>query len=168
MTTAATLKRAAAACAMFLSACSSFDDSWPRREGAPDLARMEAAHTEAGGERDVRAISWVPLVALHVESFGDADALLREGATYEEADAYGPLVFAGDLERLHYTDDQELYERQQSSHFAWGLWQRHESDVKTAGGWRVETRSSLLWGLLSWPEMVYYEEAPSSVVRAGG
>lgn len=159
---------AGAIAALFLSACSTFDDSWPQRDGLPDVAALEKARA-ADPEKDetVGAIAWVPLINLQGEMYGPSDPHLAAGTSYADFDAYGPLFFAGDMEQFHYGDGQELYEREQETHVAWGLWQRKRNDVKVPSGWRVETEASLLWGLLSWPDVYYMPEAPETVRNAG-
>jgi len=155
---------AVATAALFSSACSTFDDSWPQRDGLPDLAALEAAR-ESEPEKDetVGGISWVPLINMQGELYGPADPHLAQGTTFTDFDAYGPLFFAGDVEQFHYGDDQQLYEREQETHVAWGLWQRKRNDVRVPSGWRVETRATLLWGLLSWPDVYYTPRAPKTV-----
>ena len=153
--------------ALFLSACSTYDDAWPQRDGLPDLAALEQVRADDPDQDDsVGAFAWIPLVNLQGEIYGPSKPHLAAGTSYTDFDAYGPLFFAGDVEKFHYGQGKELYEREQQTHAAWGLWQRKRNDVKVPSGWRVETEASLLWGLLSWPDVYYVTDAPATVRAA--
>lgn len=153
--------------ALSLAACSTYDDSWPQRDGLPDLVALEKVRAEDPDKDDtVGAVAWVPLISMQGEIYGESDPHLAEGTSYVDFDAYGPLFFAGDVEKFHYGEGNELYEREQETHAAWGLWKRTRNDVRVPSGWRVETEASLLWGLLSWPDVYYVTDAPGTVQPA--
>ena len=154
---------AGAALALFFASCSTYPDSWPESDGSPDLALLEQQRRDVDSDKPISGVSWLPLVRLHGERYGPSKPGLPEGTTYSELYGYGPLLFAGAVHKRHYDEAKALFERGCETYALWGLWQQRRTDVRVPSGWRVEAESSLLFGLLRWPDSYYVDDAPQGI-----
>ena len=57
-----------------------------------------------------------------------------------------------------YDEEGKLYEQLDHTSALWGLWWSKDTRVRVPTGWRVESESSLLFGLLRWPSSYYVDD----------
>jgi hypothetical protein len=143
------------------TSCTLGNHTFENRKGVlPDVVKMSADHQELPLEDDsLVEISWLPLWSLDGQGFEESDAEFRDGMTYFRGRGMGPLFFVACSESYHYDRDLVLYEKQDDASLLWGLWGHRENVVRVPSGWRVATRSSLLFGLLNWPDMYYMDQS---------
>src|SRR5690606_29449123 len=125
----------------------------------PDVRALEAARQvevdkrkNNGGLGDV---SWFPLLAMNAEIYNVKKSPWPPGRGYAEFDAYGPLFMFVSAEACSYDEQLQLYERSHDAQYLWGLIRTERNDVRVPSGWRVDTETSLLFGLLRWPNEYY-------------
>jgi len=148
-----------------LASCVTQNHKFADRHGQlPDIQALAAArqlevekHKNNGGLGDV---SWFPLLAMNAEIYNVKSPPWPAGTGYAEFDAYGPLFMFVDAEACSYDEQQKLYERNHDAQYLWGLYRSERNDVRVPSGWRVDTETSLLFGLLRWPNEFYVKTLP--------
>ena len=151
--------------AFLTAACSNYDFAAARRpDGSYDLPKL-VADLEASGEESLTGGTWLPLLHLDVESFERADNL-EGGYELVHVDAYGPLFFAGGIERRLYTPKLQQVEADERDWLALGLlyWSR-DNEVASLAGPRHERERRVL--LLFGKEHVHYWPTPAESPAAG-
>lgn len=149
-----------------LSSCATSNYRFAARDGLPpDVEVLENARREHAGVSGRKGnglgdVSWVPLIAMNAEIYNVSNPTMPKGTGYAAFDAYGPLFFIVDAETFHYDEQQRLYERSEDSSYLWGLFRTERNDVRVPSGWRVDTETSLLFGLLRWPAEYYMSNLP--------
>ncbi|MFT5081073.1 MAG: hypothetical protein ACJAZ8_000612 [Planctomycetota bacterium] len=127
----------------------------------PNIGQLEEARlatTAESAELGLLDMTWIPLVTMRIKRYGASEPLMPDGSTLSEIEAYGPLVMVGHHEEWLFDDKSDLYEQREQSSLLWGLWSSWSTKVRVTTGWRVESRQSLLWGLLGWPSTFYTSE----------
>lgn len=158
----------AVASALFLAlaSCSTNNYSFADRDGLPpnvgvlEQARQELAVVPGKTESGLGDVSWFPLMALNAEIYNVSDPQMPKGTGYTGLNAYGPLFMFVDVETYQYDEQQRLYERAEGSSYLWGLMRSQRNDVRVPSGWRVDTETSILFGLLRWPDDYYTTNLP--------
>lgn len=100
---------------------------------------------------------WLPLLTMQFKEYGPSDPLLLAGSTLTEMEAYGPMVMFSGIDRWSFDEQGQLYERYEGSNALW-LWENQETRVRVPSGWRIDSETSLLLGLLHWSTTVYVSE----------
>jgi len=135
-----------------------------RGDAPPDVQALERAREqrmELGGKQETLGeASWLPLVAIHGQFYGSPDAEMRKGTRHSELDGYGPIFMFSSSATRHYDEEQRLYERSEASGYVWGLFSSRSNHVRVPGGWRVESDTRALFGLLRWPSVNYVDKDP--------
>jgi len=149
-----------------LLSCSTTNYSFAGRDGLPpnievlEQARQELESVPGKTGSGLGDISWLPLIAMSAEIYNVADHQMPKGTGYAAFDAYGPLFMFVASETFQYDEQQRLYERNEDSSYLWGLVRSERNDVRVPSGWRVDTETSILFGLLRWPAEYYMSNLP--------
>lgn len=156
----------AVAVLLSLASCSTNNYSFAARDGLPpnvevlEQARQELASAPGSKNNGLGDISWLPLIAMNAEVYNTAHPQMPKGTRYAEFDAFGPLFMFVDAETYQYDEQQRLYERGEDASYLWGLVRSERNDVRVPSGWRVDTETSVLFGLLRWPAEYYMSNLP--------
>ena len=134
-----------------------------RNGGLPHVKALETARQaelEKNNKGGLGDVMWLPLLTMKAEIYNEPSAVWPKGTGYADYDAYGPLFMFADSDVCHYDEQQRLYERNLASQYLWGLYKSEQNEVRVPTGWRVDHETSLLFGLLRWPETIYVESLP--------
>ena len=157
-----------------LTSCMSTNYSFADRQGElPDIQTLEVEHQrlQSGSQsakRGLRNVAWLPLVALRLQGYEQSKSELPAGTTYTNVGAVGPVGMLVNAERLLYDEQQKLYERNLDTLYFWGIYKSTRTDVRVPAGWRTGSETSLLFGLLSWPDQYYQSSSSFDLERNNG
>ena len=135
----------------------------------PDVQALEQARQElvstSGAERDLQDLSWFPLVVMDLKVYAEASPAMQPGTRYSDFESYGPLFMFADAQTCHYDEQQTLYERRQEAIYLWGLLKSKNKQIRVPAGWRLESETRALFGLLRWPSVSYSESLPEPLTE---
>jgi hypothetical protein len=153
-----------------LTSCALRSYSFPPRHGElPDAKALETARevqVKRGNGGGLGDVYWLPFLAFRAEIYNTPDGEWPTGTAYGDYDSYGPFGMFSDSDACHYDEQLQLYERNFESQFVWGLYRSERNDVRVASGWRVDSETSILFGLLRWPSKAYHQSLPYDRVTA--